>query len=154
MHREPPTHLSELASYGFSIMLSTDKGVMVAVRQANKVSMFQACAALAEIGVQWRHCVHGFPCVGAPRDAETEGEVVALDQLVTKVMPLDHTEVAHFLRPNRENQPAHTSRGVGRRPKYSSPASGDALCAYFKRGVGGAHVVIILGSLSTSSLNS
>ena len=42
-----------------------------------------------------RHLILCLPSVGATRNAEGEGEVVALDQLVTTIMALNHTEILH-----------------------------------------------------------
>ena len=39
--------------------------------------------------------VYGFQVVGSVRNAEGDGELEALDEFVTEVVPFDHDEISH-----------------------------------------------------------
>ena len=53
---------------------------------------------------QLRDGVDRLPVVGGVGNAKRKGELVALDQPLPEVVPLDHREVLHRFAPNRKRQ--------------------------------------------------
>lgn len=58
--------------------------------------------AIAQRCIKLRHVIFSGPSVGRVRNAEGEGEIKALDELIAAVMTLDHTEVVDRLVTNGE----------------------------------------------------